>query len=288
MGLEEYIKAGAVLQRGTVTLTPSINGSGSINLGSVYTLLSISTTGQCRLRLYDNSQSLENVGERTRQFGNTNVSASVALVGDFSMSIAGTYTTDPALYGYVADTISGLSYYRIENTQSGQPPTINFTRYVMEVPAVSTANRVNVPVITGSLAPNQIISGTLSSPSVPRTYLLISASVSGSLTRGRLRLYSTSTSLTNTTEISRSFATESSNTSRLIVDAILSGSETTYFVPKIVGANLQTIGSDLNAVRTNRSAIMGLNEMYYILQNMSSSGGTVPISASLHVFSLED
>lgn len=288
MGLEQYIRAGAKLERSEVSLTTTENGSGSVELGSAYVLISISTNAPCRLRLYDNSQSLANTGERIRTFANTNISASVALVGDFSMSAAGTYTIDPVVYGITEDVLNKLTYYRVENTQSGQYPVINFNRYLMEVPTISTANRVTLPIITASLAPGQIISGTLTSDTIPRTYLLVSASVDGTVARTRLRLYSTSESLANSTEISRSFATESSNTSKLIVDAIFSASQMTYFVPKIAGANLQTMGTDLNTIRTDRAAIMGLNQLYYIIQNVSSSGGTIPTTASLHVFALED
>lgn len=288
MGLEQYIRAGAKLERSDVSLTTMENGSGSVDLGSAYVLISVSTTAPCRLRLYDNSQSLADATERTRGFGNTNVPAQIALVGDFSMSAAGTYTIDPVVYGLTQNAADKLSYYRVENTQSGQYPIINFNRYLMEVPAVSIANRLTLPQITASLAPGQIISGTLSSVNVPRTYLLVSASVSGSVARTRLRLYTTSDSFSNITEISRSFATESNNNSKLIVDAILSASQTTYFVPKLVGANLQTMGTDLNSIRVDRAAIMGLNELYYVIQNASSSGGTISTTASLHVFALED
>lgn len=288
MGLEQYIRAGASLQRGSVSLTTDSIGSGSVNLGSVYTLLNISTDSPCRLRLYDNSQSLENRGEIVRPFGNTNVSASVALVADISMSAPGNYTLDPALYGTVLDTVNKLTYYRVENTQSGTFPTLNFTRYLMEVPEVSSANRVTLPVIAGLVEPGKILSGTLDSTAIPRTYLLVSASISGSSNRARLRLYSTNESLTNQTELSRSFATESSNNSKLIVDLIISGSETTHFVPKIVGANLQTMGTDLNAIRASQAAIMGLNQLYYVLQHPDVSGTPIQVSASIHVFSLED
>lgn len=286
MGLEQYIRAGASLKRSTVTLSTSPSGSGSVDLGSAYALLNISTNNPCRLRLYDNSQSLSNGGEIVRKFGNINISASVALIADISMSSADTYGIDPVVYGIVQTPANKLTYYRVENTQSGAYPTITFTRYNLEDPAISTANRITTPNITGSLLPNQIVSGTLLN--VPRTYLLVSASVSGALTQARLRLYSTKDSFSNMTEISRSFATESSNTSKLIVDALLSGSETTYFIPKIVGANLQTMGNNLNVVYGNDANIMGYSEMYYVLQNVSSSGGAVNITASLHVFALED
>lgn len=289
MGLEQYLRAGANLTRNDIILQTTPSGSGSVELGSAYVLLSVSTTAPCRLRLYDNSQSLENSGEIHRAFGNTSVSASTALIGDFSMSAGGTYTVDPAMYSVIERPETKLTHYRLNNTQSGVYPTLTFTRYLLEDPMISSASRVTMPQITGSLLPGRLVSGTLTSAaSVPRAYLLVSASVSGSSTRARLRLYTTNESLTNLTELSRSFATESANTSKLIVDAILSGSETTYFVPKIVGANLQTMGTNLNTIRRDPAAIIGNNQLYYVLQNPNTSGGAIPITASLHVFSLED
>lgn len=285
MGLEQYIRAGANLERRIITVTSTQPGTGSVDLGSAYILLSVSTDRPCRLRLYDNSQSLANSGERARLFGNTSVSASVALVGDFSMSAPGVYSIDPPLYGVTQNT---LTYYRVENTQSLAQPTLTFTRYNIEDTQVSTANRVTLPNIMGQLLPQQISSGSIQESSIPRTYLLVSASLSNTAVPTRLRLYSTKESLTNQTELSRSFTTESRNNSNLIVDAILTGSEITYFVPKIVGANLQTMGTNLNSIRTNQVAIMGLNEVYYVLQNLATTGTAASISASLHVFSLED
>jgi hypothetical protein len=190
----------------------------------------------------------------------------------------------------IQEPLTNLTYYRTENTQSGVNPVITVTRYLLEDSSVSTLNRVNFPQITGSLPANRIISGTLlSATNIPHTYLLVSASMAGSSAgQARLRLYTTNESFSNNTEISRSFATESSNNSKLIVDAILTGSEITYFVPKIAGANLQTMGTDLNAIRLDRAAILGNNELYYILQNPATSGGTITVSASLHVFALED
>jgi hypothetical protein len=287
MGLAEYIKAGAGLQRTVINLQTDITGSGSIDLGSAYVLLSMTTTAPCRLRLYDNSQSRDDTAEKTRIFGNTNISASTALVGDFTMS-AGTYTIDPVVYGVVENSISKLTYYRVDNTASGQFPQITFKRYLLENSSVSTAARKSIPVMTASLAANALVSGTLYDSQIPTTYLLVSASVSGSSTRARLRLYSTSQSFSDTVEVNRLFTTESSATSKLIVDAIMSGSQTTYFVPKIIGVNLKNTGTDLNLIRNNIEKIMGENELYYILQNVNTTGGTVAISASVHLFSFED
>jgi hypothetical protein len=48
------------------------------------------------------------------------------------------------------------------------------------------------------------------------------------------------------------------------------------------------MGTDLNAIRLDRVAILGNNELYYILQNPATGGDTITVSASLHVFALED
>lgn len=288
MGLAEYIKAGAGLSRQIIDLQTNSSGSGSVNLGSAYTLLTVTTDAPCRLRLYDTAQSLTDSGERIRPFTNTKVSASTALIGDFSMSSAGIYTIDPVMYSVIENSSNLLTYYRVDNTASAVYPKVQFNRYLLENSSVSTANRVNLPVINATLSASALISGTLASTSIPTTYLLVSASVSGSATRARLRLYSKTDAFSDMVEVSRSFTTESSATTKLIVDMILSGSETTYFVPKIIGANLQNMPTSLATIVNSTENIMGKNELYYILQNAATSGGPVPISASLHIFSLED
>lgn len=291
MGLEQYIRDGAKLQRNNISLTTTEDGSGSVNLGSAYVLMNISTTAPCRLRLYDNLSSLQNIEENARGFNDTNISPSVALVGDFSMSAAGTYTIDPVVYGIVENTAQKLTYYQVNNTQSGAYPVISFTRYLMEDSVISIANRVTLPPISAALAPTEIASGTLYNVDIPRTYLLVSASVSsltGPSVLARVRLYMTSESLNNATEKSRPFSTEPAVDTKLIVDAFVSSSETTYFIPKIAGANLQTIGTSLSLIKRNQTAMMGVNQIYYILENPNTTGGTVSTTASIHVFSLED
>lgn len=288
MGLAEYIRAGASLRREIATLQTDAIGSGSVNLGSAYILLDITTDKPCRIRLYDNESSRDNVGEKARSFGNTNVSASIALIGDISMSSIATHTIDPVLYSVVENTTNQLTYYKIDNVSSPPYPKITFNAFLMENPAISTTNRKTLPPLQYTFVANGITSGTLADPVVPQTYLLVSASVTGSSASAvtRLRLYSNSSSLYSSAEISRSFTTESTAVSYLIVDALMSSSQVTYFVPKIIGANLQNAGTDLNITRTDRNKMAGNNELYYILQNVSSVSSAV--TASIHVFSLED
>lgn len=284
MGLREQLRAGATLTRDVITFTGNGTGSGSVSLGKAYTILSIETNSPCRLRLYDLEGSRDSPAEISRPFGNTNISASIALVGDFSMSAAGMHTVTPALYGVPADTVTGLTYYRLEESPSA---TIQVSRYLLDDSAVvSVDNRRLLPIITSSLAVNALSSGTLSGPLIPQTYLLVSASLGTGTHKARLRLYFTSHSLENTDEKNRPFSTEPSASAKLLVDAILSGSETSYFVPKIIGANLANMGSDLNLLVNNETLMSGENELYYVLQNVGVA--TANISASVHVFALED
>ena len=282
MGLKEYIRLGTRLTRDTITIQTDAEGSGSVELGSVYTLLSIQTNYPCRLRLYDTVESLTNAGEQSRTFGNTNIPASIALIGDFTMS-AGTYTIDPVVYGVVTPANTKLTYYRVENTASAQYPTLTFNRYLLEDPAISTSNRISLPAITGSLSVGQIISGSIVDSGIPLTYLLVSASLNATTTAARVRLYSTLASINNTTEKNRGFATESQMNS-LLVDAIITGSETTYFIPKIIGANLDNMGTTLNVLNIPQ----GKAELYYIFQSMATSGGAQEMTASIHVVSVEN
>jgi hypothetical protein len=282
MGLKEYIKLGAKLTRDSISIQTNVTGSGSVELGSAYILLSIQTTLPCRVRLYDNSQSLQDVTETNRVFGNTNIAASTALIGDFTMS-AGTYTIDPVVYGVVNPANTKLTYYRINNTGSGQYPALTFARYLLEDAAISTGSRVSLPAITGSLTVGQIISGSISNIQIPKTYLLVSASLNAVSSSARIRLYSTSGSINDTVEKNRAFVTES-QMNTLLVDAIITGSETTQFIPKIIGANLADMGTVLNTL----TVPAGNNELYYIFQSMAITGGAQNMTASIHVLSVEN
>lgn len=286
MGLAEHIRNGAVLNRQSVNLQTSVARSGSVDLGSAYTLLSLTTNTPCRLRLYDNLESRDNATEISRTFANKSVANNIALIGDFSMSVAGTYKIDPVVYGVVATSSNKLTYYRVDNTVTA--PTITFNKFLLEDSTINIINRITVPDIQVTVTTGSFVSGTLANVTVPRTYLLVSASLSGSGKRARFRLYTKSTVFSNPTEISRSFATESLGTNGLIIDALMSGSQTTYFVPKLIGANLETVGTNLITIRGNDVAMMGYNEMYYIVQNLSPTTVTDDIKISLHVFSLED
>jgi len=291
MGLKEITQVGARLSREVITVSDT-NTSGSILLGPTYGILNIQVSDGCRLRLYDNLESLQDSTEIARQYGNRNIPNNIALIGDFTMSLAGSYTIDPMLYGHAHN--SSNTYYRI-NKNTATPTRISITRFLLEDPSIqaqpgttySVNNRRSIVNFNGNLSGGQITSGTLSDNSIPNTYLLISASLNDPSHFARLRLYSTSSTIYDNTEKLRPFSTEPSREARLIIDMVLSGSTPIYFSPKIVGANLQKLKTDLNELRLNRENIFGTNEMYYFLENLNT-GGAVPLSASIYVYSLEE
>lgn len=294
MGLAEQIRAGATLQRSNIQIVTDGSGYGSASLGATYALLTVQTSEPCRLRLYDNLDSLEDATEISRTFGNTNVPPTIALIGDFSMSEASrNYSVDPMLYAVVDDTGSTFTYYRIDGAAT--PPVIQIGRYLMQdVSVVATGssfyavdNRRSFTITTDTLSTNELTSGSLTGDStIPVTYLLVSASLDGAGTLARVRLYSNSSALYDATEKARSFENEPAVATPLIVDAFLSGDEITYFAPKIVGANLENMGSDLTLLRSNNTAIQGNNELYYIIEN--KGGSSTVIDAMLHLYALED
>lgn len=293
MGLAEQIRAGAGLVRDVITISDVV-GSGSVNLGGTFVVLSIqndNTSSPVRFRLYDTSNSMLDATEKNRLFGNTNIPATITLIGDFSMSAGSLVSIDPVVFGHSRITSPPETYYRIEPSGS----QVKVFRYLLEdvnvVPTANTpydiSNRRHLPPITGSLNISGMVSGTLAYDVIPTTYLLVSASLSDPSHKARLRLYSYSSSLYNSSEKTRPFSTEPSASVRLITDMIITGSENLNFSPKIIGANLTNLSGSLNTIRKSKSLIDGEREMYYILENVNTSGGTVGISASLYVYALE-
>jgi hypothetical protein len=288
MGLRQHIAAGAKLRREIRTFVTAPGGSGSITLPPAAALLRIQSSATCRLRLYDTESALLDAGEISRAFSNTAVSSSIALIGDFTMSANIDNFVDPVVYSVPQNT-TGAVYYRIQPSGSA---TITLTYFPLEDAAVpptpdtsyTDANRRTL-TIERTLNDATPVSGTLAAPLVPKTFLLVSASLGNSAHHTRLRLYRDSGALHIPSEQSRSFSTEPSASTQLITDIIISGSGPLFFTPKIIGANLSTMGINLESIRDNRDLFGGVKEIYYLMQNL---GSAATIQASIHVFSLED
>lgn len=298
MGLEEHIKAGAQLTRDTIIFTAP-TGSGSIDLGPAFAVLKIQTDTPIRLRLYDTEQSRDTLTEINRPFG-LNADASIALIGDFSMSAAGTYEIAPAVFGFCSSSNPSSTFYRIENA-TGQPSqsVVRVTRYLLEDKGVPpstgsfyTINNRRVITIdySGTNIPSgSIVNGTLSTgvSTIPQTFMLISASLGNVAHMVRFRLYATSSALSNVAEQNRPFTSEPSESVALLTDVIISnGNETVYFTPKIFGANLENMGNDLLLTAESTAKISGDSEIYYYLQNLTTVAINPVVSMSL--YALED
>ena len=213
MGLKEYLQAGAVLKRDIIEITTDPLGSGSVDLGSVYVLYTVQNDTNCRLRLYDTLASLNDPAEQSRAFGDANISASTALICDFTMS-AGTYTVDPVLYGVSQIPATRLTYYKIDNAATA--PTLTFSRYLLEDSSVSTGSRVILPLIQEALSPGQLKSASILDLDMPRTYLFVSASVSNTSAPIRVRMYNLEGALTSSTEKTRPYTTETTTTETVV------------------------------------------------------------------------
>jgi len=263
-----------------------------------YNILSIITNTACRLRLYDDIGSRDNATEISRVFGDTNVADNISLVGDFNITTPGAYTIDPVLYGHPHNRSNYLTHYRIDNAGSTNR-NITIGTYDLEDSTITPSATIpysenNARLLTSiseTLSEQQITTGSVITsgvPTVPKTFLLISASLSSNTQLARLRLYNSDVGYSNTTEVSRSFATEPTSDARLIVDMIISGSTPIYFCPKIINANLENLLIDLNELKSDVTKISGENVIYYNLQNMKSSGGPESIQVNLYLYSLED
>ena len=299
MGLLEQVLDGAQLIRNQYTFTSPGDGSentGSFFMGSVFILTNIESDRECRIRFYDNSSSRDDLGEASRSFDDVTISSSVALTADISMSEASDVSMDPALFGFTENTVDPKTYYRIEPLDVTSKITVStFLLEDYNVPSnpsnnYNVSNRRTLPAISASIAPSSHAEVIVSDSNIPTTYLLISASLSGSETEARLRLYNTSSAISDTDEKNRPFEQEitGSFAGNLIVDMILSQSEQLYFSPKIIGTNLQNMNMiNLESMKDNSNVLGGNNELYAILTN-TDSVNTKVISASIHVFSLEE
>jgi hypothetical protein len=289
MGLLEQVLDGAQLIRNQYTFTSPGDGSentGSFFMGSVFILTNIESDRECRIRFYDNSSSRDDLGEASRSFDDVTISSSVALTADISMSEASDVSMDPALFGFTENTVDPktskitVSTFLLEDYNVPSNPSNNY----------NVSNRRTLPAISASIAPSSHAEVIVSDSNIPTTYLLISASLSGSETEARLRLYNTSSAISDTDEKNRPFEQEitGSFAGNLIVDMILSQSEQLYFSPKIIGTNLQNMNMiNLESMKDNSNVLGGNNELYAILTN-TDSVNTKVISASIHVFSLEE
>lgn len=282
MGLKEQLNAGSTeLKRDTVFLT--VTGSkarytGSFDMGRTFILLEAQTTTPCRIRLYGDSYSRNEINELSRPFVSYSaLGQDISLIADINLDNTEVFTLSPVLYGANLDnTISSSIYYTID-TGSAFPfngsNTIIFNRFILEDPTVSNLAGVTTRqtfIVSGSIASGSHITGSIPTP---KTYLLLQ--VTPNTSPIRLRLYASQSYRDVVSEISRSFNTEPSSSAGLITDMYLDVTTTSSLSPILLGRN----GNDLLDLTAATSTT------YYTLTNGS---GTANVSASIYTFSLED
>jgi hypothetical protein len=282
MGLSEQLREGAVLERSVIPF--EIEETGSLELGAAYIILGIEVDSPCRLRLYDNESSLDDFAESIREYEDSPSTTGIALIGDIDMNAAGSYTLDPVLYSVPEDTSTYYTYYRVSD-----PVTGSITVYKLEDENIQAnidndhykINNRRTVLFDGSK--NILSSGDVTA----RTYLMIDATSNEDC---RLRIYGKAASVDNQAEASRSFDIVPQADVILLADMLLDSGSQTKFIPKIIGANLQTLPTNLETIRLSRTAINSFSEIYYRLEPQDPFGPVEAsdISVTMNIFALED
>lgn len=279
MGLAEQILAGGNIKRNEISFTTS-GGTGNVDLGSAYVLLSVTVDTACRLRLYDDSTSAGDSTEASRPITTTTIPNNISLIADMDMDAPGTYTVDPVVFGAM-NPKAGNTYYRVDPAGTVNVKVNRFLLYDKNVStALDSRRSISLPTNT-TLSTNGIATGTLTTDA-PATFLILSATCANNC---RLRLYRYAAALSNTAEQNRAFSTEASPSVGLIVDAEIP-TGTVYFTPKIVAANTQNLASNsLPSIRNNQSLMDGVGAIYYSIKN---NGGAASFSVTLDALALEE
>jgi hypothetical protein len=283
MGLSEQLREGAVLER--ITIPFEIEGTGSLELGAAYVILGIQVDSSCRIRLYDNESSVSDFAESIREYEDLPFSTDIALIGDISMSVAGNYTLDPALYSVPEDTNTYHTYYRVSDPVTGSIEVYKLEDEEIQANIDNAHYKFsNRRILEFDGGKNTLIAGT---DVTARTYLLIDAAPNEDC---RLRIYAKQASLNDQAEQDRPFDIVPQAEVILIADMLLESGSQTKFFPKLIGANLQTLPTNLETIRLSRPAINSFSEIYYRLEPQDPFGPIEPsdISVSMNIFALED
>jgi hypothetical protein len=256
MGLLQQIQSGAQFVRGTTTL--SVGSGSSTTFGSTYILLDITTTGAGRTRLYSDSASV-NIDD-PRPTASFSYSASVGLSLDTVYESASKIIFDPPI---IASTFSASqTWYNVSGS------SVTLTYYPIES-SYTTRNRLDVYSV--SLPAGTRDFGNITSP---KSFIILSASCSSS--ESRLRLYSRDINLVPTSETTRAFTTAPSENSYIIADMIFDTASYAYILSPVLQAfNLEQY-------------TQGGNYVGYIIDNISTTGTISDVTASLHIYPIED
>lgn len=266
MGLIEQIQSGSRFTRKVVTVSSTAPSTqGSVYLGASYILLNISSSQDCRVRLYGTSGSVSI--DSARSTSSFDYSASVALNLDAGLTSGDRFIEFAPPIIATSHGNENNTWYNIENSVNNE---LSIEYYPIEL-NTSSRTFINIPAYPGvNLAGFATSSGNIASP---KSFLIIgSYSESSSV---RLRLYSRPISDIPNSEKNRKFDTASATGSSIICDLLYDSASYLYRITPVLQAyNLETYP-------------VGSNRVGYILENTSPSAQS-NIYASVQIYPLED
>lgn len=246
--------------------TAAISGSTQA-LGGAFIILNASVVGNtpCRLRLYSDETSRDT--DKSRPTGSFNLTQSVALITDIVFTNNNTINFDPPIIGNTYD--GGNVWYNFSGSNTSL--TASVTTYQIGISNDSLEGRTGLSVSASSIPTTGYgVSGSIVSP---KSFIILSGSATS---ESRLRLYSRPIEEVTLAEMTRSFDTQSQDSSLLIADLMFDSGSFQY--PLVPVLEAYTWGSSNYSV--------GNNQVGYILENRSV--GTTDITASLYIYSTEE
>ena len=274
MGLIETIERGITLSQkttptGLITLPPGKGlHSGSTDvLGGAFILLGVSAQRAGRIRFYSDKASMDL--DDSRAVGDFAINDGVGLVSEVVLITTLSLNLTPPLIGTSHD--NGNIWYKISGSTPLNENNIILTYYPLTDIGDATTDRTAL-IISGASLPTtgNGISGSVVSP---KSFLILSASAN---VKTRLRLYAGAVSEIPSEEPARSFSSLPSSSAKLITDMMFDSASYAY-----------KISPTLEAYTWQGTAYtVGTNQLSYIMKN--ESGGSTDVTASLHIFSIED
>lgn len=274
MGLIETLERGIVLgtkttPSGLITLPAGQSQhSASVDVfGGTFVLLGMSAQRDCRVRLYTDKQSMDIDAPRAE--GDFAIDDAVGLVSDVVITTATmSLNFNPPLLGSSHEL--GNAWYKITGS-IGSDNLITFTYFPLTDAGDATTDR-SALIVSGASLPTtgNGISGSIATP---KSFLILTGSAN---VETRLRLYSAPIDEVPLDEQARAFGALPSSSAKLIADMMFDSASYAYKLSPILEA--YTWQNNLYSVGTNVAS--------YIMKN--ESGGVSDVTASLHIFAVED
>lgn len=228
MGLLEQINAGAKFSRKTISLPSFSTGviSGSLQTpGGAYILLNVTATKAVRLRLYNDSASVN--ADTPRSQTSFELDDSIGLIADIGLDSGSTFTLNPPI---LANTFAnGQTWYHASASLGNA--SIQFEVYPIGVVGDSIVDRSVIEIKESAIPTTGY--GASGSLNTRRSFLLLSGSAD---VKSRLRLYSTNIFSVPAAEQTRSFGVRPAANSKLIADFMFDTASYSYkFTPLLEG-----------------------------------------------------